>query len=215
MIVDSNVARKVPAISTSEDSHEMQPSSSDYPTIEVTSHAAVMDDESRDMGETQCDQQLEKSSAVRDRDDATPTSKKKVTLEHSATSQRSGEKKNPLDHRETYETRELLTVKEEDDDRLNTTTRAIQEDDLPLEPPGTSKEGEKHAKYTVNDGSRPLLPSPSASFDQAMDPQPSSHSFNHKDSSSANDRPYRPRHRRSPATTVRLSALTPYMLHCM
>lgn len=193
----------------------MQPSSSDFPPIEVASHAAVMDDESRDMGETQCDHQLEKSSAVRDRDDATPTIKEKVTLEHTATSQRNGETKNPLDHREMNATRELLTVKEEDDDRLNTTTRVVPENPLPLEPPGTSKEEEKHAKYTVNEASRSLLPSPSASFDQVMDAQPSSHSFNHKDGSSAKDRPYRPRHRRSPATAVRLFARTPYVFNCM
>lgn len=202
--MDSNVPRKVPAISKSEDSHEMQPSSSDYPPIEMASQAAVMDDESRDMGEIQCDHQLENSSAVQDRDDAAPTIKEEVTLEDTATSQRIGEAKYLLDYRDSNETGELLTVKEEDDDRLNATTRVVTEDPLPLESPGAAEEKEKHVTCTVNEVSRSLLPSPPASFDHAMYAQPSGHSLNHKDCSSAKDRPYRPRHRRSPATTVRL-----------
>jgi hypothetical protein len=215
MIMDSTVPHKVPAISTSEDSNDVQPSCSDYLSNEITPQAAVMDDESRDMGETHCGYQLEKPLALQDRDDAAPTIKEEVTLEDTATSQRNGEDESSLDYRETNETRELLTVKEEDDDIISTKARFLPEAPLPLEPLGTAEEEERHATSTVHEASRSLLPSPSASFDHAMDGLPWSHSFTHKDGSSAKDRPCKPRHRRSPATTVRLIALFPCAFHRM
>jgi hypothetical protein len=202
MIMDSNVPHKVPAISTSEDSHEMQPSSSDYSSNEMVPQAEVMDDESRDMGETHFDRQLEKPSTVQDRDDSAPTIKEEVTAEYIATSKRIEEDKNSLDYLERNETGELLSV--EDDDRLNTKARVVPEDPLRLETLGTVEEEEKYAASAVNEADHALLPFPSASFDHAMDGQPSSHAFNHKDVLSAKDGPFKPRHRRSPASTVRL-----------
>lgn len=203
MIIDSSVPRKVPAISTSEDSHETQPPSSDFRSNETASRAAVIDDESRDMGETHRDQLLVKPLVVQDRDDTT-THKDEIRLDDAATAQMNGVDENTPDSGETDGTGELLTVNEKEGDIHNSQERVLPEDLLSFEPLYKVEAPSTHATRTVYEMNAVLLRSPSTSFDHAVDGQPWGHFFNTNDGSPARERPSKPHHRRSPATTVSL-----------
>jgi hypothetical protein len=214
MIMDSSAPHKVPAISTSEDSHENQPPSSDYRSNETTPRAAVIDDESRDMGETRRSQLLEKPLAVQDRDDTT-THKHKLGLDDVATAQMNGEDESTPDSGETDGTGDFLTVNEKEDDIQNTQERFLPEDRLSFEPLDQAEAPSTHAARTKNEVNLALPRSPSTSFDHAMDGQPWSHFFNPNDGSPVRERPSKPHHRRSPATTVRLLAIFLCVPHCL
>jgi hypothetical protein len=166
----------------------------------------MIDDESRDMGETRRGQLLEKPLAVQDRDDTT-THKDEIGFDGAATAQMNEVDENTPDSGETDGIGELLTVNEKEDDIQNTQERVLPEVPLSFEPLDKVEAPSTHSARTVNEVNVALPRSPSTSFDHAMDGQTWSHFFNPNDGSPARERPSKPHHRRSPATTVRLLAI--------
>lgn len=188
MIMEPKAAHKVPAISTSEDSQEAQQpssSSSDYRSRPATEekHGDDADDameESRDMGETR----RVMHKPLMDRDDATPLSDSKddsddVTFASSS--------------------------------RNSSNRAAVTQDAMSVEPVAETKQAPEpvqsstSATKTVKAPDHSLLPSPSTSFDPIMDGQPWSQSFDHSGEAALSKEKHtpKPKHRRSPATTVR------------
>lgn len=181
--MEPKTAHKVPAISTSEDSQEVyQPSSSsDYRNQPAAKENGVADDtameESREMGET--------SRVVHkppmDRDEATPSSNGKDDPDAGvfASFSRDGSK------RTTTNAQDAMSVE------LESEKQALMD-------PVQSSDAVKAPHHS-------LLPSPSASFDPVMDGQPWSQSFNNNGGIPVSKEKHtpKPKHRRSPATTVR------------
>ena len=207
MIIDSNIPRKVPAISTSEDSHEFQPSSSDFRSNEAISRAAVIDDESRDMGETHRGQPLEQTLAVQDRDDTTTHHKDEIHLDDAAAAQMNGEDETTSNCGETGGTEKLLMMNEKDDNIQDSQEIVLSEDPLSSEPLSQVETPSTHAARTAYEVNTALPHSPTTSFDHVIDGQPWSHFFDTNVGSPARERPAKPHHRRSPATTVCLLAV--------
>lgn len=202
MIMESKAPHKVPAISTSEDSQEVQqpPSSSDYRSTATGSKSEIQHadkDESRDMGETH--RVMHKRTT--DRDGMNPSSEQKImpcsVAVAGASLQMAAEKDNGC-----------TAVGETGMNETEEKTRADTELYLPkegmsVEP--TVNESKNSMSETKEVAHHSLLPSPSASFDHAMDGQLWSHSFNHNDTGAAVSREKqtpKPKHRRSPATMV-------------
>lgn len=208
MIMDSSGPHKVPAVSTSEDSHEIQLPSSDFHSnsSETTLRAAVIDDESRDMGETRRGQLLKKPLAVQDRDDIT-THKDEIGLDDAAIAQMNREGEKTPDSGEMDGTGELLKVNEKADDIQNTQESVLPEDSFCLEPVDKEEALSTHAARTVSEVNVAFPRSPSTSFDHATDGQPWSQLFDPNGGSPAGENPSKLHHRHSPATTVRLLAI--------
>ena len=202
MIVGSSTPHNVPAISTSEDSNEMR-SSDCRNSNETPQENDIVQDESRDMGDVS-HRLVEQPPAVQDRDDTTPTVKEGTSQGHDATVQVKNEESDALRTNVGGEGLDSL------EDASNHAPNSLA-DPLPLEPLDNPDEPCKvDLNRTPNKGIKaplPLLPSASTSFDHGMDGQPWNQVFNTRndmDGQAPGEAPsIKPRHRRSPATTVR------------
>jgi len=192
MIMDSKAPHKVPAISTSEDSQEAQkPASSSSSSEhcskknEIRSHGTAANDESRDMGETR--RVMHKPAMDRDDMDQRFDNKEGVacSVAMASTSYVDAKSKENRDNG--------AMVRNETYKDMQATNRAGMLEDSSQSKLGTTKQAPHHS----------LLPSLSASFDHGMDGQPWSHAFNDGGvAGSKEKKPPKPKHRRSPATTV-------------
>lgn len=203
MIMESKTPHKVPAISTSEDSQETRhsPSSLNYRNGSTTenktesNHSVADKDESRDMGETR--RVVYKPEMYRD--DMSPSSSESkdmpgsiavaVTASQVAVGGRDISK----------------NIVTSDKGTRTTSGHAVDTDPMTIDSvDNQAKNATIETKGTPHHYS--LLPSPSASFDPLVDSQAWSHTVDHNGGSAALSREKqtpKPKHRRSPATTVR------------
>ena len=215
MIKESKAAQKIPSISTSEDSHEVQQQPlplSDYcsPAAESTSetHSATADsDESRDMGETI--RQIAHKPPT-DRDDSTCASGDQKLSVACATMPTHMNVDKYIRRGDPNGNVRMTTGTDKIQDAKETT---VAKDSMSIESVNQGYEAKKigssfHFSSVMKETPHSLLPSPSASFDPAMDGQPCSHGFSSHYGGAAGStvkQMPKPRHRRSPAATVRFS----------
>lgn len=194
MIMEAKAAHKVPAISTSEDSQEIQQQSSSTTygrSASTTSKDDVavqeqQDDESRDNGETR---RVLHDKPTTNRDGMELSFGKEEGVS-------SGTVVAGLSEMAVNEKESGGNVGEKGTEKKPAASKTITETLV------------KENRNPIDTNHHSLLPSPSASFDHAMmDGQPWSHSFNHTNAGvaavSREKQTPKPKHRRSPATTVR------------
>lgn len=204
MIMESKTPHKVPAISTSEDSQETRhsPSSLNYRNGSTTenktesNHSVADKDESRDMGETR---RVVYKPAMH-RDNMSPSSSESngvsgcvavaATVSQVAVGGRDISNENNVTRNK---------------DTRTTSGHAVDTDPMTIDSvDNQAKNATIETKGTPHHYS--LLPSPSASFDPLVDSQAWSHTVDHNGGNAALSREKqtpKPKHRRSPATTVR------------
>jgi hypothetical protein len=204
MIMEAKAAHKVPAISTSEDSQEIQQPSPSLsttcrgtPTTNKKDNDAAQqqqdDDESRDISETR---RVVHHKPTMNRDGMELAFDKEEGT--SSGSVVAGLSEMAVEH-------DMSNLHQKD------TGGNVGKGGAEMKPATSMTSTEsvvKENRNPVDTNHHSLLPSPSASFDHAMmDGQPWSHSFNHTNAGvaavSREKQMPKPKHRRSPATTVR------------